>query len=97
MQSVLPEHMIRVTIGDLVLGEEAYILPWSIAVDSQGQMWVRTDHEFSPIRFGTSRVRITRRSGYFSVYSNTTGAITTAGSGLAYSPRLCWSKRCEMA
>ena len=71
MQSVLPEHLIRVTIGDLVPGEKAYILPWSIAVDSQNRMWVRIDHEFNPVEFGTSRVRITRRSGYFSVDRNT--------------------------
>jgi len=71
MQSVLPEHMIRVTIGDLVLGEEAYILPWSIAIDSKNRMWIRTDHSFNPAPFGTSRVRITRRNGYYSVDSST--------------------------
>jgi len=67
MQSVLPEHLIRTTIADLVIGESAYVVPWAIAVDEWNRVWIRTDFEFRKAPFGTSQVKVTRRSRYFGV------------------------------
>jgi hypothetical protein len=63
----LPEHMARVSIRDMVVGEEAYTVPWSVQVDQNGQCWIRGDYNFTHQPFGTSQMPITRTSGGYEV------------------------------
>jgi hypothetical protein len=63
----LPEYMTRVTIKDLIIGEQAYTVPWSIQVDQDGRCWIRGDYAFTHRQFGTSRMAIRRTSNGFEV------------------------------
>ena len=63
----LPEYMARVAIKDMVVGEHAYTVPWSIQVDLEGKCWVRGDYAFTYRQFGTSKTLITRTGEGFEV------------------------------
>lgn len=67
MNARLPERMARVTIKDMIIGEKAYTVPWSIQVDQFGRCWIRGDYTFTHRPFGTSRMPIRRTSGGFEV------------------------------
>ncbi len=67
MSTQLPEHMIRVSIQDMLIGEEAYTVPWAIQVDQNGQCWIRGDYSFSRRPFGTNQMRIRRTASGFEV------------------------------
>lgn len=67
MNAQLPEHMARVTIKDMIIGEKAYTVPWSIQVDQFGRCWIRGDYTFTHRPFGTSRMPIRRTGGGFEV------------------------------
>jgi len=67
MSTHLPEDMIRVTIKDMVVGEEAYTVPWSIQVDQDGRCWIRGDYNFSHRPFGTNQMKIRRTRDGFEV------------------------------
>lgn len=68
MNVTLPEHMVRVSIKDMVVGEQAYTVPWSIQVDQDGQCWIRGDYAFTHKPFGTSQMPITRTRQGFEVH-----------------------------
>ena len=36
MNTQLPEYLSRVTIKDMIIGEEAFTVPWSVQVDHEG-------------------------------------------------------------
>jgi hypothetical protein len=67
MNARLPEHMARVTIKDMIVGEEAYTVPWSIQVDQEGKCWIRGDFTFTHNQFGTSQMQIKRTNSGFEV------------------------------
>lgn len=67
----LPEHMVRVTIKDMIVGEHAYTVPWSIQVDQEGSCWIRGDYAFTHRQFGTSRMSIKRTTDGFEVRVDT--------------------------
>jgi hypothetical protein len=67
MNARLPEHMARVTIKDMIVGERAFTVPWSIQVDQHGRCWIRGDYTFTYQPFGTSRMPIKRTNGGFVV------------------------------
>ena len=67
MNTQLPEHMTRVTIKDMIVGEEAYTVPWSVQVDLEGQCWIRGDYAFTHREFGTSKMSIKRTNSGFEV------------------------------
>ena len=67
MNALLPEHLARVTIKDLIVGEEAYTVPWSIQVDETGRCWIRGDYAFTHRQFGTSKTLIKRTFEGFEV------------------------------
>ena len=67
MSAHLPEHMLRVTIKDMIVGEEAYAVPWSIHVDQDGRCWIRGDYNFSNQPFGTNQMKVRRTSEGFEV------------------------------
>jgi hypothetical protein len=59
--------MARVTIKDMLVGEQAYTVPWSIQVDQDGMCWIRGDYAFTHRQFGTSKMTILRTAGGFEV------------------------------
>jgi hypothetical protein len=59
--------MARVTIKDMIVGENAYTVPWSVQVDQEGRCWIRGDYAFTHRRFGTSKMPIRRISNGFEV------------------------------
>jgi hypothetical protein len=63
----LPEHLARVTIQDMIIGEQAYTVPWSIQVDQEGMCWIRGDYAFTHRQFGTSKMSIIRTGDGFEV------------------------------
>jgi hypothetical protein len=63
----LPEHMARVTIKDMIVGEEAYTVPWSVQVDQHGRCWIRGDYTFTYEQFGTSQMPIKRTARGFEI------------------------------
>jgi hypothetical protein len=67
VNALLPEHLARVTIKDLIVGEEAYTVPWSIQVDENGRCWIRGDYAFTHRQFGTSKTFIKRTIEGFEV------------------------------
>ena len=67
MNTHLPEHLARITIKDMIVGEQAYTVPWSIQVDQEGRCWIRGDYAFTHRRFGTSKMSITRTNDGFEV------------------------------
>lgn len=60
MNARLPEYMGRVSIKDMIVGEKAYTVPWSIVVDHEGKCWIRGDYAFTHRPTGTSRMHIKR-------------------------------------
>jgi hypothetical protein len=57
--------MARVTIKDMIVGEQAYSVPWSLQADQEGRCWIRGDYAFTHRAFGTSKMSIKRtRSGF---------------------------------
>ena len=67
MNIQLPERMARVAIKDLIVGEQAYTVPWSIQVDQDGRCWIRGDYAFTHREFGTSKTAIKRTPNGFEV------------------------------
>ena len=67
MNAQLPEQMFRVTIKDMLIGESAYTVPWSIQIDQYGRCWIRGDYTFTHRKFGTSQMPIKRTSCGFEV------------------------------
>jgi hypothetical protein len=67
MNTILPEHLARVAIRDMIVGEQAFTVPWSIQVDHEGMCWIRGDYAFTHREFGTSKMPITRTSSGFEV------------------------------
>jgi hypothetical protein len=67
VNAYLPEHLVRVTIKDMIIGERAYTVPWSMQVDQQGRCWIRGDYSFTHQQFGTSRMSIRRTLDGFAV------------------------------
>ncbi len=67
MNAQLPEHMAQVTIKDMIVGEQAFTVPWSIQVDQDGRCWIRGDYAFTYHRFGTSKMSIKRTTNGFEV------------------------------
>jgi hypothetical protein len=63
----LPEHMARIAIQDMIVGEAAFTVPWSVQVDHEGFCWIRGDYAFTHERFGTSRMSIKRANSGFEV------------------------------
>ena len=63
----LPEHMARITIKDMIIGEQAFTVPWSIQVDQDGKCWIRGDYSFTHQQFGTSKMSIKRTFSGFEV------------------------------
>ena len=68
MNAQLPEHLARVTIKDMIIGEQAFAVPWSIQVDQDGNCWIRGDYAFTHRKFGTSKMLIRRTSNGFEVH-----------------------------
>ena len=58
-QSFLPENLETITISSLMEDETVYVVPWAIAADDEGRLWIRGDHTFSREPDGTSHVKIT--------------------------------------
>lgn len=67
MNTKLPEHLARVTIKDMIIGEKAYTVSWSVQVDQDGICWIRGDYAFTHRQFGTSKMPIRRTSNGFEV------------------------------
>ncbi len=67
MSRKLPEYLARVTIKDMIVGEKAYTVPWSLQVDQNGVCWLRGDYAFRHRKFGTSTMMITRTAEGFEV------------------------------
>jgi len=67
MNAQLPEQMFRVTIKDMLIGECAYTVPWSIQIDQYGRCWIRGDYTFTRRKFGTSQMPIKRTTYGFEV------------------------------
>jgi hypothetical protein len=67
MNARLPEQMLRVTIKDMLIGESAYTVPWSIQIDQHGRCWIRGDYTFTHRKFGTSQMAIKRNAYGFEV------------------------------
>jgi hypothetical protein len=63
----LPEYMARVAIKDMIVGEKAFTVPWSIQVDHEGLCWIRGDYAFTHRQFGTSKMSIKRTFDGFEV------------------------------
>jgi hypothetical protein len=63
----LPEHLARVTIKDMIIGEQAYTVPWSVQVDQEGRCWIRGDYDFTHRPFGTSKMSIRRLADGFEI------------------------------
>jgi hypothetical protein len=59
--------MIRVSIKDMIVGERAYTVPWSIQVDTEGRCWIRGDYTFTDQPRGTSNMPIKRDNDGFEV------------------------------
>lgn len=59
--------MARITIQDMIVGEAAFTVPWSIQVDQEGFCWIRGDYAFTHQQFGTSRMSVTRANSGFEV------------------------------
>lgn len=70
MNAQLPEHLARVAIKDMIVGEQAYTVPWSMQVDMSGSCWIRGDYAFTHRQFGTSKMLITRTIQGFEVDVN---------------------------
>jgi hypothetical protein len=67
MNTQLPEYLVRVTIKDMIVGEQAYTVPWSLQVDHKGRCWIRGDYTFTHREFGTSKMSIRRMGDGFEV------------------------------
>ena len=67
MNAQLPEHMVQVTIKDMIVGEEAFAVSWAMQVDQDGQCWIRGDYDFTSQPFGTSEMRIKKTRDGFEV------------------------------
>ena len=67
MNTQLPEYLSRVTIKDMIIGEEAFTVPWSVQVDHEGMCWIRGDYAFTHRQFGTSKMPIIRTGNGFEV------------------------------
>jgi hypothetical protein len=63
----LPEYMARVTIKDMIIGEQAFTVPWSVQVDQDGMCWIRGDYAFTHRQFGTSKMSIKRTFDGFEI------------------------------
>lgn len=59
--------MAQVTIKDMIVGEEAFTVPWSVQVDQDGMCWIRGDYAFTHRQFGTSKMSIKRTFDGFEV------------------------------
>jgi hypothetical protein len=57
----------------MIIGEQAYTVPWSVQVDENGQCWIRGDYAFTYQPFGTSQMPITRTRNGFEVKVNNGG------------------------
>ena len=64
---MFPEHLLRASIKDVILGEQVYVAPWALLVDQHGQPWLRGDYDFSADKFGTQRMKIKRVARGFEV------------------------------
>ena len=67
MSANLPEHLFRSSIRDMLVGEQAYTVPWSVQVDQDGKCWIRGDYAFTHKPFGTSRMPVKRTGDGFEV------------------------------
>ena len=67
MNTQLPEYLSRVTIKDMIIGEETFTVPWSVQVDHEGMCWIRGDYAFTHRQFGTSKMPIARTGNGFEV------------------------------
>lgn len=64
-QARLPSEFIEHTVGDLEVGESAYVVPWAMSLDADGLLWLdpRTGTDAEP--GGTVQMQITRTAqGY---------------------------------
>ena len=70
MNAILPEHLVEISLQDLIVGESGWIVPWAMYAKKDGTLWLNGNYTFEKEQRGTASMRVERVAGGYSVDLN---------------------------